>query len=177
MSEIKTTHSTEETLHIQTLKLGQQLQRIIAQDARILELESERDALAAQVEALRNAGNEVYEELQQWALTESHEETSRVFRLWLNVRNQPPAACLAQVQIPQNADDAAAMALLGTNWLQQNAPERLTEYMNQVRAEAVNEFLHILEHAPSSPVSARTALGVSQWWVKFEAAKKQGGDA
>jgi len=53
--------------------------------------------------------------------------------------NLTPAACLAQVQIPQNADDAAAMALLGTNWLQQNAPERLTEYMNQVRAEAVIE--------------------------------------
>jgi hypothetical protein len=48
----------------------------------------------------------------------------------------------------------------------------------QVRAEAVNRFLHILEHAPSSPVSAMTALGVSQWWMKFEQASsiRQGGD-
>ena len=48
----------------------------------------------------------------------------------------------------------------------------------QVRAEAVNRFLHILEHAPSSPVSAMAALGVSQWWIKFEQANsiRQGGD-
>ena len=37
-------------------------------------LKAERDALLAHVEMLIDAGNEVYAELQQWALCESHEE-------------------------------------------------------------------------------------------------------
>jgi hypothetical protein len=66
-------------------------------------------------------------------------------------------------------------ALKGTAYALGNALDATpTACLAQVRADAVNAFLHTLEHAPSSPVSARTALGVSQWWVRFEAAKKQG---
>jgi hypothetical protein len=74
------------------------LNEIVRLEQNLEAMKAERDALAAQVEALRDAGNEVYEELQQWALTESHEETSRVFRTWLKARKQTPAACLAQVR-------------------------------------------------------------------------------
>jgi hypothetical protein len=48
MSEIINTHSVEETLRIQTLKLNQQLNKLLEQNTRILQLEAERDALAAQ---------------------------------------------------------------------------------------------------------------------------------
>lgn len=55
-------------------------------------------ALAAQVEALRDAGNEAYAELQQWALSESHKETNRAFAIWRKVRNATPAQCLREVR-------------------------------------------------------------------------------
>jgi hypothetical protein len=45
MSEIRMTHSVEETLRIQGVKLQQQLQRQIEQDARIMELEAENAKL------------------------------------------------------------------------------------------------------------------------------------
>lgn len=64
---------------------------------------AERDLALAQVEQLRDAGNEVYAELQQWALSESHEETNRVFELWLKVRNKTPTQCLAS----RHPDDLA----------------------------------------------------------------------
>lgn len=62
------------------------------------QLKAERDALAAQVEILKNAGNEVYDELQQWALTESHKETDKAFRLWLKARKQSPQQHLAEIR-------------------------------------------------------------------------------
>jgi hypothetical protein len=61
-------------------------------------LKAERDALVAQVEILKNAGNEVYDELQQWALTESHKETDKAFRLWLKARKQSPQQHLAEIR-------------------------------------------------------------------------------
>lgn len=44
--------------------------------------------------------------------------------------------------------------------------------LNEIRAEAVTKFLHVLEHAPSSPVSAMVALGISQWWERFQNAER-----
>ncbi len=56
MSEIKSNHSAEETLHIQSRILGQQLKRILEQDARIIALETERNELAAQLVAVKEGG-------------------------------------------------------------------------------------------------------------------------
>ena len=66
--------------------------------ARIAELEGLNQELAATVEALRAAGNEVYAELQQWALTESHKETDRVFALWRKARAATPQQHLAEIR-------------------------------------------------------------------------------
>ncbi len=55
-------------------------------------------ALAAQVAVMRDTGNEVYEELQQWALTESHEETGRVSSAWRKARTQTPQQALAEIR-------------------------------------------------------------------------------
>jgi hypothetical protein len=52
------------------------------------------------------------------------------------MQDEAPAGCLAQVVLPQNAEDAAAMAIIGINWLQEHAPERFTDYFRQVKAEA-----------------------------------------
>jgi len=49
MSKIIMTHSVEETLRIQTAKLNQQLNKLLEQNTRILELEAERDELAAEL--------------------------------------------------------------------------------------------------------------------------------
>lgn len=90
------------------------------------------EELQAQVEALKAAA-------QQLSFEIAHDPSEPEFKSFgrlQDVMAATPVACLAQVRIPQNANDAAAMALLGTSWLQQNAPERLTDYMNQVRAEA-----------------------------------------
>lgn len=44
---------------------------------------------------------------------------------------------MSEVKIPTNAEEAAAMALVGMSWLEQNAPEKLTELHREIRAEAV----------------------------------------
>lgn len=75
--------------------LYQENQRLRAEGSN---LQVKIDELAAQVEALRYAGNQVYAELQQWALCESHEETSRVFKLWLKARSNAPQQCLAEIR-------------------------------------------------------------------------------
>ena len=56
---------------------------------------SELDQLKAQVEILKDAGNDVYAELQQWALQSSHKETDAVFKAWRKARDATPAQCLA----------------------------------------------------------------------------------
>lgn len=43
---------------------------------------------------------------------------------------------MSEVKIPTNAKEAAAMALVGMSWLEQNAPEKLTELHREIRAEA-----------------------------------------
>jgi hypothetical protein len=95
------------------------------------------EELAAQVDVLKyhinrviqasacNTGNEPSLSCFHRALDEAHD----VFRA-------TPAACLLQVTLPQNADDAAAMAIIGINWLQEHAPKRFADYMRQVKAEA-----------------------------------------
>jgi len=60
------------------------------------ELQPKIDALTAHVERLRDAGNEVYAELQQWALSETHKETEKVFKLWRTARTESPTTNLAE---------------------------------------------------------------------------------
>lgn len=43
---------------------------------------------------------------------------------------------MSEVKIPTNAEEAAAMALVGMSWLENNAPEKLTELHREIRAEA-----------------------------------------
>lgn len=66
------------------------------ENCEVCELQQRNVELAAQVELLIDAGNEVYAELQQWALTESHEETDLAFEIWLRARKSTPTQCLAE---------------------------------------------------------------------------------
>lgn len=43
---------------------------------------------------------------------------------------------MSEVKIPTSADEAAAMVLIGMSWLENNAPERLTELHREMKAEA-----------------------------------------
>ena len=70
---------------------------------RITELERENSALindrvglATHVEQLKNAGNEVYAELQHWYLLEYRPETDAAFKLWRHARMSTPQTCLAE---------------------------------------------------------------------------------
>lgn len=57
---------------------------------------AERDALAARINRLVNAGDELADELEQWSLTEQHDETDAAFRSWRDARDQPAATSLAR---------------------------------------------------------------------------------
>lgn len=109
---------------------------------RISELEQRNNELAAQVEQLRGAGNEVYAELQQWALSESHEETNRVFELWLKVRNKTPAQCLAERYVEVavigflDGYREALHQLYGTEASEISMKYHADRYANQLRQQA-----------------------------------------
>ena len=55
MSEVKSNYSVEETIQIQMVKLNLQLKKLIEQNEKIIDLQNERDTLAAQVEALKQS--------------------------------------------------------------------------------------------------------------------------
>src|SRR5947209_4018030 len=61
------------------------------------------------------------------------------------------------VAIPVTADEAALMVLLGTDWLNRNAPERLRE------RESVEESGWVIELAASEPCSPQYWAGSSLW--------------
>lgn len=64
-----------------------------------------------------------------------------------------------QILLPQNADEARTMALLGTNWLEQNAPEYLRSNP-QAGAEtraAVDALAKALDDAVDSLKYVQTA--------------------
>lgn len=69
-------------------------------------------ALKAQNEILKDAGNEVYAELYQWALTEKHKETIKVFELWLKARRESPHQCLAEIKAQAVEDFCASIEAL-----------------------------------------------------------------
>lgn len=67
MSELKPLYSVEETLRIQTVKLNQQLNKLLEQNTQIIELTADRDnalaqnaELASQVEALRKSAQVLF---------------------------------------------------------------------------------------------------------------------
>lgn len=106
MSEIKSSHSVEEKLHIQTLKLGRQLKRIIEQDARIVDLEAERDALAVYIEAMRRDLQACQNVL--FSLAHSGEVTPAYAADAKKVLQSTPVQCLAEIRakaIESIADD------------------------------------------------------------------------
>lgn len=43
---------------------------------------------------------------------------------------------MSEIKMPTNADEAAAMVLIGMSWLENNAPEKLTGLHREIRAEA-----------------------------------------
>lgn len=75
MSKIVMTHSVEETLQIQTVKLNQQLNMLLEQNTRILELEAECKSLTAQLWWRQNGnadGSDYQEILQSKLLSQIH---------------------------------------------------------------------------------------------------------
>ena len=64
MSELKPLYSVEETLRIQTVKLNQQLNKLLEQNTQIIELTSQRDnALAQNAELVKSTIDEVFHNL------------------------------------------------------------------------------------------------------------------
>lgn len=89
MSEIKSSHSVEETLHIQSLKLGQQLKRIIEQDAQIVELEDQNKELAAKLCRIES----------EWKKAGSWPDTNaEVIALSDAIHFVTPKQCLAEIR-------------------------------------------------------------------------------
>lgn len=76
--------------------------RYIEQSERIKVLELERDALAAQLERLKDAGNEIRHELAQWALTERDPETTAAMCQFDHIARETPSTSFAC-----HPDDAA----------------------------------------------------------------------
>lgn len=75
MSEMVMTHSVEETMKIQTIKLNQQLNMLLEQNTRILELEAECKSLTAQLWWCQNVhpdGSDYQEILQSKLLNQIH---------------------------------------------------------------------------------------------------------
>lgn len=100
-------------------------------------MKSERDALAAQVESLREALVELRDVAQRCDSWESFPQ-SALDAADAALHETPHCA---EVKIPTNAEEAAGMALIGMSYLEHNAPEKLTElhidHLRQVRADAV----------------------------------------
>lgn len=71
---------------------------------RFAQLESERDALAAHVERLNEAGKVIRHELAQWALTERDPETSAAMCQFDHVARETPATSLARRDAQIKAD-------------------------------------------------------------------------
>lgn len=65
------------------------------------------------------------------ALHEANETT----RLWKK-RYQDLVQLMSTVKVPTNEEEATAMALLGVNWLQANAPNKLTQFHRDIQSEA-----------------------------------------
>lgn len=153
----------------------------------IRHLESERAALSTQVESLLDDRKEfVKKEFQLLKEVERLE-------IELKKRDEQNAALAAQVEaLKQSVISARARGNLlhnitmqilqgaelnGSDWdyISESQVAEIERHLAEIRAQAVTDFLHVLYYAPSSPVIPKTALGVSQWWEKFESTKHQGG--
>jgi seryl-tRNA synthetase len=101
----------------------------------IIQLEQENRELKAQVEQLRDAGNDVYAELQQWALQSSHKETDAVFKAWRKAREATPAQCLAEIKAQAGRDAVvSALRLYGEPSMTVSEIDSLADrYANQLR--------------------------------------------
>lgn len=87
------------------------------------------------------------------ALAEANETT----RLWKK-RYQDLVQLMGKVKVPVNEEEATAMALLGVNWLQTNAPDKLTQFHRDIQAEAARKaYVHCLNHWSSSVVPSAFA--------------------
>lgn len=98
-------------------------------------LQEDNRRLRAQVEQLRDAGNDVYAELQQWALQSNHKETDAVFKAWRKARESTPAQCLAEIKA-RAVEDAVEATTSNKYSLPLRDACDLYEYANQLRQQA-----------------------------------------
>ncbi len=95
--------------------------------------------LAAQVEALRSIGQRLWDSPE----STNRQDVEAEADLWLGLKRlltATPQQHLAEIKIPTNAEEASGMALIGMSWLENNAPEKLTELHRESMAQAVLEF-------------------------------------
>lgn len=109
---------------------------------------SERDALAKEVCAANDRNAELVEERDALAAQN---------KILLDAVN----LAIPSAEICYNLD----LATFETLFLMREAVKATPQQcLADIKSEAIAKFLHVLEHAPGSPVSAMTALGISQWW-------------
>lgn len=51
---------------------------------------------------------------------------------------------MTDIKLPTNVEEARTMAALGIKWLEDNAPEQLTQHWRDMKAEAVRDFIEYM---------------------------------
>jgi len=112
MSEVKSNYSVEETIQIQMVKLNLQLKKLIEQNEKIIDLQNERDTLAAQVESLLDDHKEFVKK--EFQLLKEIER----LEIELKKRDEQNAALAAQVEALRKA--LAALSVQAESALQED---------------------------------------------------------